>query len=553
MSRKSLLLLIAGALLVPASRARAQTFTTNDPVLKRIWALGMDSSKTWDMAQALFDSIGPRLTGSPGQKAGNDWLVKTYRSWGIEAKNEPYGTWRGWRRGHTHVDLIAPRARTLDALMLPWSPSTKGRDVTGAAVLIPVLQDSMAFLKWLPSVKGRFVLMSPPKASCRPRSEWEQIAAPGELQRLDSVNAQYSGAFAQRLEGTGVNFGRGGRGAAPDAGRPRLSLNERLEQAGAAGIITTSAVDGWGTYTVAQTQNRVAPAITMSCEDYGLLFRLTERNQGAVLRVNTDAEALGEVPVANTIATVKGRAKPDEYVMLSSHFDSWDAASGATDNGTGTIVMLEAMRILRQVYPNPRRTIVSAHWSGEEQGLIGSQAFAFDHPEIRKGLAALFNQDNGTGRIQNTSGAGLPDGAAHLQKWLAQLPREFQDQVRMGGIGGPASGGTDHASFDCYGLPAFGLSSVSWDYNPYTHHTNRDTFDKVVFDELKGNATITAMLVYLASEDPDFISRERANASQMAQGRGGRGGPAGWPDTCPRGRRTTDDTTRVTLPSRGGN
>jgi hypothetical protein len=336
-------------------------------------------------------------------------------------------------------------------------------------------------------------------------------------------------------------------------------MNERLEQAGAAGIITTSAVDGWGTYTVAQTQNKVAPAITMSCEDYGLLFRLTDRKQSPVIRVATDGEALGEVPVFNTIATVQGSEKPEEYVMLSSHFDSWDAASGATDNGTGTVVMMEAMRILRMVYPKPKRTLISAHWSGEEQGLFGSQAYAFDHPEIRKGLAALFNQDNGTGRIQSTSGAGLPDGATHLQQWLGKLPKEFQDQIRFSGVGGPASGGTDHASFDCYGLPAFGLSSVGWDYNPYTHHTNRDSFDKVVFDELRGNATITAMLMYLASEDPTFIARERADLSQPQPqaananangGRGGRGGRANWPETCPKGRRSTNDSTRITLPSR---
>ena len=330
-------------------------------------------------------------------------------------------------------------------------------------------------------------------------------------------------------------------------------MNERLEQAGAAGIITTTGVDGWGTFTVGQTQNKTAPAITMSCEDYGLLFRLTERNQGPVIRVNTDGEALGEVPVFNTIATVKGTEKPEEYVMLSSHFDTWDAASGTTDNGTGTVVMMEAMRILRKAYPNPKRTLVSAHWSGEEQGLIGSQAYVFDHPEVRTGLAALFNQDNGTGRIQSTSGAGLPDGASHLQGWLGKMPKELQDQIRFNGVGGPASGGTDHASFNCYGLPGFGLSSLSWSYNPYTHHTNRDTFDKMVFEEVRSNATIVAMLMYLASEDPTFISRERADLSQPqanAGGRGGRGGRGSWPEVCPKGRRSSDDTTRVTVPSR---
>jgi hypothetical protein len=162
-----------------------------------------------------------------------------------------------------------------------------------------------------------------------------------------------------------------------------------------------------------------------------------------------------------------------------------------------------------------------------------------------KGLQALFNQDNGTGRIQSTSGVGLVDGARAMQSWLAKLPREFQDQIRFSGVGGPASGGTDNASFGCYGTPAFGLSSLSWDYNAYTHHTNRDTFDKIVIDEVMGNATITAMLAYLASEEPSFIARQRRNLNEPdttavgrggGRGRGGAGGRAG-ADTTGRGGR----------------
>ena len=226
---------------------------------------------------------------------------------------------------------------------------------------------------------------------------------------------------------------------------------------------------------------------------------------------------------------------------------------------------------MRQAYPNPKRTIIAGHWVGEEEGLIGSQAFTFDHPEIVKNLHGLFNQDNGTGRVQSTSGAGLMDGGEHMKKWLAQLPKEFQDQVKYNGVGSPATGGTDHASFDCYGAPAFGLSSVGWDYNPYTHHTNRDTFDKVVFDEVKGNATIVAMLVYLASEDPTNIALARRDLTKPdptapAGGRGGGGGrgaagrggapPAGaapprnpvdalgWPASCPKGPRVSPDSGR---------
>ena len=196
--------------------------------------------------------------------------------------------------------------------------------------------------------------------------------------------------------------------------------------------------------------------------------------------------------------------------MLSAHFDSWDGASGATDNGTGTITMLEAMRLLKHAYPKPKRTIIVGHWSGEEQGLNGSRAWAADHPEVVQHLQALFNQDNGTGRIQTISTQGLTGRRGVLR----QLVRPAADRADRATSScrfpaPPGSGGTDNASFVCYGAPAFGLGSLPWEYFTYTWHTNRDTFDKIVFDELKQNATLTAMLAYLASEDPQTMPRDR--------------------------------------------
>jgi Zn-dependent M28 family amino/carboxypeptidase len=228
--------------------------------------------------------------------------------------------------------------------------------------------------------------------------------------------------------------------------------------------------------------------------------------------------------VFNVVAEIKGSQKPDEYVFLSAHFDSWDGSSGATDNGTGTITMLEAMRILKQVYPSPKRTIIVGHWSGEEQGLVGSRAFAADHPEIVRGLQALFNQDNGTGRVVNVSASGLIDATGNLAGWLAHIPREITRNINFGFVGSPAGGGSDNASFACYGAPAFGLGSLSWDYGTYTWHTNRDTFDKIVWDDLKNNVVLTAMLAYLASEDPVTVSRTRANIYNPFTNR-----PGDWP------------------------
>jgi Zn-dependent M28 family amino/carboxypeptidase len=187
--------------------------------------------------------------------------------------------------------------------------------------------------------------------------------------------------------------------------------------------------------------------------------------------------------------------------------------------------MMEAMRILKLAYPQPKRTILVGHWSGEEQGLNGSRAFAKDHPEIVEGLQVLLNQDNGTGRVQNISMQGLVDAGQNFARWLARVPREITSEIVLNVPGTPGGGGSDYAAFICYGAPAFSLSALNWGYGTYTWHTNRDTFDKIVFDDLKNNATLTAMLAYLAAEDPERVSRERRSVMP----RGQRGEPSSWP------------------------
>lgn len=530
--------ILLATLVLPTSTLVAQQFPSSDPVIKRIWAEGMDSSMTWPLAQALLDSIGPRLTGSPGIKAGNDWLVQTYTRWGIAARNEQYGTWHGWRRGTAHIDLMTPRVRTLEGGLLAWSPGTGGREVTAPVIVLPEVVDSTAFEAWLPQARGKFVLISLAEPTCRPDAQWQERATPVSFLRMQQERAAARQAWQARVRATGFSTGLG-------AG----TLGRRIGEAGAAGVITTRwDNNGWGTRRVFGDLRQVVPALELSCEDYGLVFRLAANNQGPTIRLRADAEALGEVPAYNTIAEIKGTELPNEYVMLSAHFDSWDAGSGTTDNGTGTVVMLEAMRILKKVYPNPKRTILVGHWGGEEQGLNGSKAWAIDHPEVVNSLQALFNQDDGTGRIERLSASGFIEAGSSLARWLSRIPPELSSRIQLTVPGTPSSGGTDNASFVCLGAPGFGLGASNWEYGPYTWHTNRDTFDKIVFDDLRNNATLVAMLAYLASEDPARVSRERRgfesgdSPSAMA-GRGGRiggggrgggrGGPASWPTCSP--------------------
>ena len=499
--RPGLVTALALTSLLGARGAAAQTFPTDDAVLRRIWRQGMDSSQTWSLAQTLTDSIGPRLTGTPQQKAGNDWLVATYRRWGITARQEQYGTWRGWRRGITHIDLVAPRIRTLEGMMLAWSPGTKGR-VEGPAVILPEIASRADFERWLPSVKGKYVLVSMPQPTCRPDTNWAQWATPESYERMREERTAAENAWSQRVLRTG------GVGDSTVVLATR-NLPAKLDAAGALGVVSSLWSRGWGVDKIFNARATRIPTVDLSCEDYGLVARLAQRNQGPRLRVEAESEALGEVPVFNTIAEIRGSAKPDEYVMLSAHFDSWDGSSGATDNATGTVTMLEAMRILKAVYPTPKRTILVGHWSGEEQGLVGSRAFAADHPEVVRGLQALFNQDNGTGRIVNVSPSGLVGASGIYADWLSRIPTEISRHFSLTFPGSPSGGGSDNASFICYGAPAFNLGSLSWDYGTYTWHTNRDTFDKIVVDDLKNNATLVAMLVYLASEDERTVPRDR--------------------------------------------
>lgn len=280
------------------------------------------------------------------------------------------------------------------------------------------------------------------------------------------------------------------------------------------------------------------------------MFRLAENKQSPTVRLNLDADLLGEQPIFNTIGMIKGTEKPNEYVVLSAHFDSFDGGSGATDNGTGSLTMLEAMRILSTVYPKPKRTILIGHWTAEEHGLVGSRAFTEDHPEVVQGLQALFNQDGGTGRVQSVGAGGLIDAGVHLRQWLSVMPTEVSSAITPRIPGAPSGGGSDDASFACHGAPAFGLGGIGWDYGSYTWHTNRDTYDKVVFDDLRWNATVTAMLAYLAANDATTITRERATVEQIrpqggagAAGAGGNAGAFAWP-TCQKAPRKTNPRLR---------
>lgn len=499
---------------------RAQRFATDDPVLRAIWEEATSRSRLEPLAQALLDSIGPRLTGSPGMERAQDWAVRVLRSWGVEARLERYGTWEGWERGPSHVDLVSPRVRTLEGRILAWSPGTGGRPVEAGVTYLPQLASSAEWQAFLGTVRGKWVMLSFPQPTCRPDEQWLEYGTQASARRMAEERQAAQQRWTQSL-----------RVAA--GGGSTSSVHAQLEQAGAAGIVTSDWPGAPGTTRVFDADNRRTPTFELSCEDYGLVYRLAANGQNPVVRLSAEARDLGEVPVFNVIGEIRGRERPDEYVLLSAHFDSWEGSSGATDNGTGSVLMLETTRVLSVAYPRPRRTILLGLWSGEEQGLNGSRAFSEDHPEVLAGLQAVFNQDNGTGRITRISAMGMVDAAGALARWLSQVPEEVKSGLELELPGQPSGGGSDHASFICHGAPTFPLSALSWDYSSHTWHTNRDTYDKLVFDDLRNNVVLTASLAYLAAEDADLVGRTRRS---VLAGRGG--GPGQWP-SCSPARRTS--------------
>jgi hypothetical protein len=478
---------------LPAAPAVAQTFPTPDPVIRAMWAEGMTArSQVEPLAQALMDSIGPRLSGSPNQAEAFDWVAGTYARWGVEARKEQYGTWRGWDRGYTHIDLVAPRTRTLNGMMLAWSPGTDG-PVEGDVVVLPDFTSPAALAAWLPTVKGRFVALSHAEPTCRAPESWAALATPESRERMGALQEATRQAWQQSIRAAG------GQGA----------VVAGLEAAGALGVLMGRWSAGWGVNKIFAAVTSKIPSVHLSCEDYGLVHRLASRNQGPRLRLDAESRFLGEVPVANIIGVLPGTEKPNEYVLLTAHMDSWDGASGATDNGTGTVMMMEAMRILKATYPYPKRTILVAHWGGEEQGLVGSGAFAEDHPEVVNNLQAAFNQDNGTWRIDYIRMQGFAGAGASFGRWFGKIPPEITGHIELAIPGEPERGGSDHMSFICRGTAGFRLQSDYPDYRQYTWHTDLDTFDKVVLDDLRNNATLAAMLGYLASEDPERVDTTR--------------------------------------------
>ncbi len=477
-----------------------------------------DNSQILRTLHFLTDVYGPRLTGSPNLKAAQEWVATETTKWGLKnAKLEPWTFGHpGWANEKLSVHVTAPVKDSLVAEALAWTPGTNGA-VTAQTVqlIMPDRPTKDVLSKFFDDnrarVKSKFVMVG---AATDVRVT---ILTPPKRREDNEVRAQYDA-----VNPTGGGFpGGGGPGGPPNPNIvPAAQVAEQLDQflvsAGAAGRVNDAGREHGQirafnnrTFDVA----KAVPTVVMRNEDYGRLSRLMAGGATVELEMNIVNRSYPEGATQyNVVAEIPGTDKAQEVVMLGGHIDSWHSATGATDNAIGCATMLEAIRILNAIGVKPRRTIRVALWGGEEQGLLGSQAYVKEHfgmvenaKPAHANFAGYFNIDSGTGRARGMSVFG-PAEAARI---LREATRPFEDNGFFG-VNATQSrrrGGTDSTSFNEAGLPGIGIQQDPIEYGSHTWHTNLDTYERVIEDDARQSAMVIAAAVYHLAMREEMLPR----------------------------------------------
>jgi hypothetical protein len=508
------LALAAAGLALPRP-ARAADEPVDLAMLQRIRDEGLQRSQVMDWVTHLTDVIGPRLTGSPQMKAANEWTRAKFAEWGLQgARLESWGPFGpGWSLQHAWLRQVSPAPAVLVAWPRAWSPGTDG-PVRGGVVHAPI-ESEAEIANWKGKLAGKIVLLSKP-------AEIKGLDKPLFTRRGDAELAEYEttqvgGRPPERM----VRFRQRRRlGAALH----RFLAEERPLAAiyasqGEGGVLNVAGVGLRG-----KDDPRGVPQLTLLAEQYNGLVRRVQRGEPVELELDVRATFHEDDLMAyNTLAELPGNGpKKDEVVILGAHLDSWHAGTGATDNATGSAVVMEAMRILSAVGAKPRRTIRAALWSGEEQGLLGSRAYVTRHfatrpeatdddpqrgplqvlPEHAR-VAAYFNIDGGTGRVR----------AVLAQENIAVVP-VFQAWIRpLRDLGVVLASprrdfGTDHNTFDAAGLPGFNFLQDEIEYDTLTHHTQLDVLDRVRREDLVQAAVVMAAFAWQAAQRDEMLPRK---------------------------------------------
>ena len=527
MKRSVLLVCLIQAILsfVPVVWCQAQEKVDLETIT-RIRQEGFNNSHVMELASGLMDSIGERLTGSPNMKRANEWTRDQLTAMGLSnAHLEAWGPFgRGWANQYVNVRMTAPDVVPLIVYAKAWTPGTSGV-VTGKCIRANI-EKKEDFDKYHGKLAGMIVMFGP-DAEIKPITEApyerlsddalakiEQFQIPGERPPFRMSEILRRRQFAKDLN----QF---------FADEKVLAVIDHSRGTAGGGTVF---VQSGGSYKPGETAT--VPQLTMASEHWSRIARLLDQKKNVTLELNVQNNFYDDDPMQyDTIAEIAGADKKDEVVMLGAHLDSWHAGTGATDNGAGTIVMMEAVRILKALDTKPRRTIRIGLWSGEEEGLLGSQGYVEQHfgsrprmtdpamkdmptllrrdagpvtvkPEQAK-VSVYFNVDNGSGKIR---GVYLQENAAVAPIFEAWM-KPFHD-LGMTTLTMRNTGGTDHLSFDAVGIPGFQFIQDPLEYETRTHHSNMDVYDRLQPEDLKQMAAIVASFVYEAAMRDQMLPRK---------------------------------------------
>ena len=508
--------LIAILLCLPAL---AQNGAEKD-LLDRIRQEEKNNSQIMKTMHMLSDMYGPRLTGSPNHKAAAEWAVKQMTAWGM--KNGHLEPWDfghvGWLNERLTAMIVSPVKDVLTVEALAWTPSTRGVVTAKAYQMIlperPTQEQLTAYFETQKTkVRGRIVLAGKHTVVPVDLNPPAKRLTDEQAQQRYGPNARPGGGFPQPSPTP-----------TPAPGAPRRLTNRQIDEQTDTFLKTNGALIRANDAAFAFRRirafnnrtfevNRTLPTVVMSNEDYGRITRILADGTDVTLEFNILNRVYPEGKTSyNTVAEIPGTDKADEVIMLGGHLDSWHASTGATDNAIGCAIMMEAARILQTLGVKPRRTIRVALWSGEEQGLLGSQAYVKEHfgsfenpkPGYEK-FGGYFNIDSGTGRVR---GAGVfgPSAAADIMRKILE---PLKDDGVVGAVASRSRnlGGSDNTSFSQAGLPGIGMGQDPIEYNSHTWHTNFDTYERILEDDVKKDAVTVAWAVYQLAMRDELLPR----------------------------------------------
>ena len=529
-------LTLVGSFCVSALIAQGPAEPLDYATIAQIRDEGLNRSQVMDHISWLSDVYGPRLTGGPGIMQASDWAIRKFNEWGLaNAHRETWPFGKGWSLVRLSAQMIEPQVQPLIAFPGSWTPGTKG---TVAADVVRVQIDSEAdFEKYRGQLAGKIVLTQPERpvpildglivhrmsekdfaeAATTPipqprggragrgrggNDEDTTVGGRGGAQTLTAKIAQF-----YKAEGVVATFNRGSDVIMASIGSD-LSVQQQHTDGGT--IFPT------GNGSRAADAGAGLPSVTLAVEHYNRMVRVLAKGIPVKVELNIETKFYDEITPNgfNIIAEIPGTdpALRDEVVMLGAHFDSVAAATGATDNATGSAAMMEAMRILKAVGAKPRRTIRVALWGGEEEGLLGSRAYVREHfgdpatmvlkPDHAR-LAAYFNSDNGTGRVRGIWLQGNMAVRSIFDQWIKPL-----SDLGVVATGPRSVTSTDHVSFDAVGLPGFQFMVDRLEYNSRTHHSNMDFYDRVQRDDMVQQATVIAVIAYNAAVRDEKLPRK---------------------------------------------